>query len=1172
MELPKEIVKAIENNDLVIFAGAGLSMKFGLPDWRNLVKDIIQNSGKKEFVPFLEILDNGTMSPVDVLEVIKDEHNEVKRYINKNFHVENGDLKLHKNLLELSGQIITTNYDDAFELAAEGKINSTISTSTFNISEINKSKNPYIFNLHGSYREADNCVIFNKDYAKLYKEDNATISKLKSIFSEKTILFIGFGFKDLDLKRLFSHLDRIFSNNNRHFVICKDANPFLSYEYLEPILVADYEKELNVFIKECIEIKEKHNSYNGDVLQDAEPKVAKIAILHPNPLDIKIQNELLRLVSCFDTLEANIFYGFLNAKTLSSIEEFDLLIIATKIFKSKLYIEDDYLKSSLVSQEELLDFIPNDLIPVVFITDKEIPPIVGKNAVYISTIKPNIVNKFIFKGLNQKQLNFFEKEINVNLDKLLDEKIFKGKSNKFSIYGNNRSLTFGKRSPVIGRVEEQSVIASKLIAINKTNKLLNIKASGGVGKTTLIKKVANELYNRGYFCGGVEFISCENVKSYQDFEELIIHGFKLNNIINFKEYLRENYVFDKIDSLIILDNFETVANAVGELEFCEVLELLKFSIDYTNIVITSRERISSVDDFEDVYSLTPLITDDALQLFEKDYGKVDKLNEVKVLREDILEELLNNNPLAIKLVTNSRPRFRHIDELKTQLKNHFFESTNIDYSSAFNNNADLNIERSKSIYQSINYSYTTLKHNEKIAFELLNLFPDGISLSNFKKCFSSRNSSNNHLTDKDLRVLRDKSLVEDYNGTLQLQPIIRRFAMQRFSERNEELKIDYCIDAYTFNCFVLDVIEAIEKKKSFSEAMRFYSSYKNNLLNVLSYVSDIKFPEGKEEKKKYILNYIYKVDDYIHGEKQINEFQEGLEIVSSYFSEIPNSQLLIKTLKYNKSYFHHEFDEPYKVLEKLLPVDKIIERNFEEEDYSERRYKNIISNLHSMEGHTLNLIISQIKNWNFDRFLDNHFFYLGIIENISRKKNGFYYFEYELMFNQLEVEKLEEYIDTLFMDEHLEKMQCTYTLSKVKKIDKKNIQKLVVTNPYTQGLKQLMFAFESNIPEDKIKYYQSALKNLGHIKYYYLEALYYYCKFIVNLRPQEYEALLEEAVLLCEKYKYQYLLFLFNHIDCKDIVSYEYYSDFYNLEKLEEYVIKHNNIWVERYKEYEDLM
>ncbi|MFD2161499.1 hypothetical protein ACFSJU_03790 [Paradesertivirga mongoliensis] len=487
----------------------------------------------------------------------------------------------------------------------------------------------------------------------------------------------------------------------------------------------------------------------------------------------------------------------------------------------------------------------------------------------------------------------------------------------------------------------------------------------------------------------------------------------------------------------------------------------------------------------------------------------------------------------------------------------------------FKNNADLNIERTKSIYQSINYSYTTLNNKEKLAFELLNLFPDGISLSNFKRCFEKNNSSNS-ISDKELRTLRDKSLVEDYNGTLQLQPIIRRFAEHQFSKRPKEIKQKYCLDAYAFNCYILDIIEFLEKRRSRSEALKFYSLYKNNLLKVLTYIQDIEIIEGGPvSEKKWLLNYIYNLEDFIVNEKQIQEFQRKLDDTLEYFADLPNAELLINVLNYNMTFYHNEFDVSYNNLAELLSVEEMESRVFSEEDFIERRYKNIISNVHSMEGYTLQRINSCIINDDCYIYLDAHFFYLGIISNISRKKDGFYHFEYELMFKKLNIPYLEQYINSLYLDEHLEIMQCTYTLSKVKKLDKKVIQKLVVTNPYTRGLKELMYAFASTSKEDKTKHFENALFNLSHIKYYYLEGLYYYCQFLQTFNGEMYKEKQRLGLELSSKFHFQYIHFLFSNLENKESATYNFTYEYYPIDGLEKYVQKHNDEWERIIKERE---
>lgn len=271
----------------------------------------------------------------------------------------------------------------------------------------------------------------------------------------------------------------------------------------------------------------------------------------------------------------------------------------------------------------------------------------------------------------------------------------------------------------------------------------------------------------------------------------------------------------------------------------------------------------------------------------------------------------------------------------------------------------------------------------------------------------------------------------------------------------------------------------------------------------------------------------------------------------------------------NKRYFFEEFENSYSQLSLIFPPEELDNRTLENEEYIENRFKDIISNVHDMEGYTLNVLKSKISNNDFSIYSDNSFFYLGIPSTILRKKDGFYFFEYELMFNKLNINQLEKYIASLFLEEHLEIMQSTYTLSKIKKLDRKDINKLVVTNPYTKGLKHLMFAFNSDSLDEKNLFFKKALKNLSHIKYYYLEALYFYCKFLRESENEEYKTLVNQGLELSKKYYYQYIYHLFDNLYYYKSDEYNFSYSFYAVSELEVYVNKHNEQWEKNFRERE---
>jgi len=640
MKIEQKIKSAILQNNLVVFAGSGLSSKFKLPSWNNLVKDVINTIDRNEFKTLLPVLEMEVMQPIEVLQKIKSEHTTVKSYIKNNFNVSSfTDFDVHKKIIELTGQVITTNYDNAFELASNNSITPSVYTDNYNINEISKNDKPYIFKLHGSYNEPSNCIIFEEDYEKLYNTNKGAIEKLKTIFSEKTILFMGFSFSDPDINLIFDNLDKAFDNNNKHFIITKTPEKFEKFNFLNTIKITDY-KEIDSYVDACLEFKTEEKSNSTFPKKEVGKKKIKrkIAILSPNPIDLKIETEINQVINNFNSLDSTIYKGFLNIKTLLSLEDYDIIVIVSKSYKSNIYIEDHNLQSKLLSISEICENIPNDKIPLIFVTDKKIKQNIINPSFSIFSFKNSLIKKFIYKTLRNAEMNYYGDEIVTNLSEL-NFQPFKNGSSKFrSIYGNDRDLDIGKKSltNIVGRVEEQTIIITRLINIIKSNKLLNVKASGGTGKTTLIKKCAYELYNRGYYKEGVNFKSCENVKDYEGFEELLIGGFNLYNIIDFKEYLIQNYSQNKLDLLIILDNFETVKNSLNNDELKKVNELLRFATDYASIAATSRETINKNEDFEDVYSLTPLITDDALILFQENYGSIKNEGEIRILRIDIL--------------------------------------------------------------------------------------------------------------------------------------------------------------------------------------------------------------------------------------------------------------------------------------------------------------------------------------------------------------------------------------------------------------------------------------------------------------------------------------------------------------------------------------------------------
>ncbi|WP_040373712.1 hypothetical protein, partial [Peribacillus psychrosaccharolyticus] len=355
-------------------------------------------------------------------------------------------------------------------------------------------------------------------------------------------------------------------------------------------------------------------------------------------------------------------------------------------------------------QTEILDDTFNCLF---LFLDKDITP--KRNdlnlPIIVKKYDENIFASFIFKTFRKGILLVSDNELKIINNRMVDlVKIPPGKS-KVNIVKTELPPEIDPKTLInfTGRSNDVENICRKIIDIN--GQLLTIKASGGIGKTTTVKKVSIELSERGYFGEGIHFIDCEYINDFDTFEYKVGQCFDFDSTINLNEHMVQNAF--KFDKLIIFDNFESLLY-IDDKE--QIKDLVSFLCDYATIVTTSRQLIGF--EFEDAYELRTLTTDECVDLFKKYYPYNINEFEIKILRNDIIENLLNNNPLAIKIITSNIPKSKSMELLKAELEEDFFNTTKLGIEDIFSDSVDKNIERSKSLYQSINYSYSKLTAKE----------------------------------------------------------------------------------------------------------------------------------------------------------------------------------------------------------------------------------------------------------------------------------------------------------------------------------------------------------------------------------------------------------------------------------------------------------------------------
>lgn len=1134
-KFPQHLLEAIAKNKLIVFAGSGTSYNLKFPSWNELVAQIIdsivKSTGDAKLNAFKGILETGAMEAIDVLTQIEKQgyRKQSFDYLESNLRIPSAaDLSLQNELFELCPKIITTNYDHAFENALGDRVHKIGYESIHGMTNLSK-KNNYVFKIHGDIDNPDKCILFQSDYDKLYKdkEENLFITRLKSLILDKTILFIGFSLSDPYVKEVFSRMNELTGGMmDKHYLITTQKD--FSLPFINTILLESYSQVLETIKALKANTDEKVEA--GDISKtqvkfnniDNTKSVSetKITLLCADPIDKNFDFKSEISFKSVSNYQALFRQSIFNMEKLHHVEN-GYLFLFTQTIKGNLVIEDEYLCSRQISHEDLMDNIA-DNISGVFVFTNKLPNFKETSTSKIpcsyileenSSKQKKLVDSLLYK-ISRGRADFYKDSNQIFNDAKFEVlSLAKGKvTNVTPEHSLSRYIDKKLLSNFIGRKTDVENIIRKVIDLEFQDKILTIKGSGGIGKTTIIIKAAIELAKRELF-NSIEYISCQSISSLENLKYQISNCLCLDSSTDITSQLHE--MGKEKNTILILDNFETLLSLPENLK---ILEIVSIVCDYCLIVTTSRQLLDL--EFEELYELRRLTTEEGLELFMTYFkGKLDE-EEQRILRYDIVEELLNNNPLAIKIISKGVPHSKSMRVLSDELKENIFSNENLD--TIFEKPEDINIEKSKSLYYSIKYSYDKLNPQEKLSFELLSLFPDGIHVENLKKFAKQNKTSPIKITDKEIKSLNDKSLLENSSGFLKLQSIVNRFSNHQFNLKDKEVKRSFYTLCFEYNYFFIDFLQNYLKISDSLQAQD------DNINNYLRCIDFIEFIDKDDEDK---LDYIDCLANFFRNINQHTEFTIKLNKIEHLFNENENGVKLIKLIKLHLLFWCKRFNGVANEVNGLITKQEIglldIENKVEKMIYSKAM------SIHTCEGDSLFLVEDYIRRKYFQPNIVNEIYRVGfkkialeLIEYESDPDFG----DYEIMLanDRLIEEDLNNYQKRLYKKETLEIIQTTYTRLKLNPNIEIDTTSFVVTNPYTHGMLYLIKAIKETDSELKNSHFLNSLSYLQHIRYYYVEAIVHYCSFLkMEDKLEDFTKYLKIGLKQSTKYNFHYLKYKF---------------------------------------------
>ncbi len=200
IDFPKPLLNALRNDELVVFAGAGVSMgkPANLPDFTKLAKAI--GHGTTEDLQVDEPEDS-------YLGRLHQKHVKVHERAAQELAKHNPKpTSLHYDLLRLypdspSARVVTTNFDLLFEKAARSVFTSDPEVFKAPALPLGRTFNG-IVHIHGAISRPTEMVLTDADFGRAYLIEGWARRFLVDLFRSFTVLFVGYSHDDIVMRYL----------------------------------------------------------------------------------------------------------------------------------------------------------------------------------------------------------------------------------------------------------------------------------------------------------------------------------------------------------------------------------------------------------------------------------------------------------------------------------------------------------------------------------------------------------------------------------------------------------------------------------------------------------------------------------------------------------------------------------------------------------------------------------------------------------------------------------------------------------------------------------------------------------------------------------------------------------------------------------------------------------
>lgn len=215
---------ALENRELVIFIGAGVSRLLGCKSWDDLATDLLKKCLELKLIDYYEFEEikkyPEQKKKISIVYELLKENNAIDNFYN----IFEKALKPEKNINEktiytdiarLADTFVTTNADECFD-------NRFVDTDLiYDFTQEDKVRPYKLYHIHGMQKHKDSLVFTVNQYLNKYNDYTETkfLLFLEDLFCNHTVLFIGYGLSEFELLDYLTLKARTSKSSYSHYAL-----------------------------------------------------------------------------------------------------------------------------------------------------------------------------------------------------------------------------------------------------------------------------------------------------------------------------------------------------------------------------------------------------------------------------------------------------------------------------------------------------------------------------------------------------------------------------------------------------------------------------------------------------------------------------------------------------------------------------------------------------------------------------------------------------------------------------------------------------------------------------------------------------------------------------------------------------------------------------------------